>query len=134
MKNKKCEKKNQEIEKDKIALEKIRIEMELEKEKINKKRLNEKENYLCLIRDNEKRIEIKKTQKEIEKLNGLNFVKKYEEILDKHDMERNAPNPRTINRNDHYETKLQFAKNQNEILISNQENKYIREKNEIENK
>lgn len=110
------------------------MELESEKERINKKKSEEREMYLSLIKENEKRLELKKNQNELIKLINLKHVKEFDEMLEKQENERSNSNTKKRPVNEHLETKTQLAKNQDSEFKSFQENKYLKEKSEIENK
>jgi len=118
-----------------LALEKIRVELEIEKERFNKKKSNDKEKYLSWIRESEKKIEQKKNQKEILKLTNLKYIKEFEELLEMQEKERSNSNPRKIIPvNENLENKVHIAKKQEDDFKSYNEIKYLKEKSDIDNK
>jgi len=125
---------NQEKLDDKITLERIKLDLEIDKEKTIKKKSDEREMYLSLIRENEIKQEIKKNQKKLQNFSNKIYVQEFEEMLEKQEKERHAANPRVLMVNDNYEFKNQNMKRQEDLLKSYQDNKYLKEKNEMENK
>lgn len=134
IKNRKQENIIKEKENEKLALEKIRTEMELERERVSKKKIEEREMYLNLIKENEKRQEQKKNQKELIKHHNLKYLKEVDELLENQEKERSVSTLRARPVNDYLEAKTIVAKEKEDLLKSQLENKYLKEKQEIENK
>jgi len=110
------------------------MELEMERERVSKKKSVEREMYLSLIKENEKRLEQKKNQKELLKINNLKYLKEIDEVLEKKEKERSTSNPKARPVNDHLATKIHIVKEKEDLVKSYQENKYLKEKHEIENK
>jgi hypothetical protein len=122
-------------ENDKILIEKYRLEMELEKERIKKKKDEKREIFLELLKENDKKIEQKKNQKEIENINGRKYVIEYEELLEKREKERErvGNNSKVIKNNPDNDNDLKIQQEKQEE-INSYHDRYLKEKCEIEDK
>lgn len=104
-----------------------------EEEKIIAKKQNEREMYLNIIKENEHKAEMKKRAKEIEKIENKKALEDYTNLIEKQEKERliNLQN-KIVKSNNNYEIQNQKAKKQEELLKQFEEQKFLKEKEEIE--
>ncbi len=119
--------------KDKMILEKIKHDLISEEEKLTAKKQNEREMYLNIIKENEQKAEIKKKAKETEKLENKKALEEYSNFIEKQERERilNLQN-KIVKLNNNFDLKNEFAKKQGELLKQFEEQKFLKEKDELE--
>lgn len=119
--------------KDKMILEKIRNDLMTEEEKLTAKKQNERDMYLNIIKENEQKAELKKKAKEIEKLENKKALEEYSNLIEKQERERliNLQN-KIVKSNNNFEMQNQKAKKQEELLKQFEEQRFLKEKEEIE--
>lgn len=119
--------------KDKIILEKIKHDLITEEEKLNAKKQNDRDMYLNIIKENEQKAELKKKAKETEKLENKKALEEYSNLIEKQERERllNLQN-KIVKSNNNYDLQYQRAKKNEELLKQFEEQKFLKEKEEIE--
>ena len=98
--SKKIKKKEEEtvVKEDKNFLEKIKIDMMTEENKINKKKEGEKEMYKRLIVENEQRLKLKREEKVQEKNENIKALDEYSKFIEKQDIDRMAQKQNRLDR------------------------------------
>lgn len=119
--------------KDKMILEKIKNDLMTEEEKIVAKKQSEREMYLNIIKENEQKAELKKKAKEVEKLANKKALEEYSNLIEKQERERilNLQN-KIVKSNNNFELQNQKAKQHEEFLKQFEEQRFLKEKEEIE--
>ena len=129
--------KNQRIKtdkiKDKIILEKIKHDLVNEEERLLAKKKSEREMYLNTIKENELKAEMKKRGKELEKLENKKALDEYTNLIEKQEIERlkNMQN-KIVRFNNDFEMQDYNARKQEELQKRFEENKFLKEKEELE--
>lgn len=118
-----------------MILEKLRHDLLTEEDKLAAKKQNERETYLNIIKENEQKVELKKKAKEIEKLENKKAQEEYSNLIKKQERERllNMQN-KIVNSNNNFDLQNQKAKKQEEILKQIEQQKFLKEKEDIESK
>ena len=118
---------------DKMILENIKNDLIIEEEKLTAKKHCEREMYLNIIKENENKAELKKKAKETEKLENKKALEEYSNLIEKQDNERliNLQN-RIVKSNNNFDLQNQRAKRQEQLLKQFEEQKFLKEKVELE--
>lgn len=83
---------------DKKFLDKIQMDMMVEQEKLNKKKLDERDMYRRLIKENEERLKLKKEEKEKEKQENIKALEQYSKLIEKQEQDRLNQNKARLDR------------------------------------
>lgn len=119
--------------KDKIILEKLRHDLITEEERLLAKRRSEREMYLNTIKENEVKAEMKKREKELEKMENKKALDEYTNLIEKQEKERlkNLQN-KIVKSNTDFELQDFKARKQEELQKQFEEQKFLKEKEELE--
>lgn len=97
------------------------------------KRRREREIYLNTIKENELKAELKKREKELEKLENKKALDEYTNLIEKQEKERlkNLKN-KIVKSNNDFELQVIIARKQEEFQKEFEEKKFLKEKEELE--
>ena len=114
-------------------MEKIKHDLVNEEERLLAKKKSEREMYLNTIKENELKAEMKKRGKELEKLENKKALDEYTNLIEKQEIERlkNMQN-KIVRFNNDFEMQDYNARKQEELQKRFEENKFLKEKEELE--
>lgn len=115
-------------------MEKLRHELEIENEKNKKKRTDQREMYLSLIKENDQKIQEKKKQKEQDKINNKKSLDVLTDLLEKQEKERHLSRAKITHSIKEFDPQLELVRKKEEMLKTYEESKYLKEKYDLENK
>jgi hypothetical protein len=123
--------KSKEMNEDKKILDKIKTDIEVQEERQNQKKVEQREVYKKLIKDNEAKVEAKKTQKEIDKLENQKALEEYSRLIEKQDEDRKLNFENRLNKMRGSTIQYdQNVKKKEEMLKLLEQSKLIREQEE----
>lgn len=116
-----------------MILEKIKKDLITEEERLLAKKKSEREMYLNTIKENEVKAEIKRREKELEKLENKKALDEYTHLIEKQEKDRliNRQN-KLIKVNNNFEMQDLIARQQEEFQKRFEEQKFLNEKEELE--
>ncbi len=119
--------------KDKIILEKIKHDLINEEERLLSKKKSERQMYLNTIKENEVKAELKKQKKELEKLENKKALDEYSNFIEKQDKERlKNLQSKIVKSNNNFELQDFKARKQDELQRQFEEQKFLKEKEELD--